>query len=615
MCGPENGTRSTELTQCHRGIFEIEDPLWSYLSQPTLTCEPLGGHLWTVSDGTYRSLFCEGEGGLIAFDTFYSPGAAISYRKALNRLFPQKPIHTIVYSHDHLDHTGFAADLAPTAEIIAHEDCASVIRARAADGQLVPTETFTGSEAEYIIDGVRIELHNPGPTHGNGNLAASFPQQRVLFMVDTVIPGVGYTFLPDWHVAGYVDTMRGLFDDVRGWERFVPGHYWPIDRLAAESNLGYYDELKDAAEQALAEGLDHDDLRECDRWAREKLASQHGRLFRFHEYAGMNLMRMMLHLLEGGWGLEDARPEPRLHRASAAAPARSRTGSGPHEVCEGVTAVEADGVRALAVAAPQGSLCVGTLGSRSAARSLGEVARGLSGGRPPSVILATDHLDQSGAATGLDPKVLLAHELTARALAGKLGADAVAGATLIEGGGGRYELEGLEVDLLYPGPTCGTGTLAVHLPASSLLYVVGPRPDARYGLIPDIHLAGAVQRWRRLLDLEPEVVVFSRGGIGTSDDLLRACDYLDALGYAAQKAFAEGVAVWDVRAMEEYVGELLRGRFGGLDGFDRHIGIGAIRLAHHYLMGGWGLEDAFVPPADRGRGASGPRAAADGRSE
>jgi len=36
-------------------------------------------------------------------------------------------------------------------------------------------------------------------------------------------------------------------------------------------------------------------------------------------------------------------------------------------------------------------------------------------------------------------------------------------------------------------------------------------------------------------------------------------------------------------------------RFGHLDGFAEHSGQTAIRIVHHYLMGGWGLEDTPDP--------------------
>jgi hypothetical protein len=39
------------------------------------------------------------------------------------------------------------------------------------------------------------------------------------------------------------------------------------------------------------------------------------------------------------------------------------------------------------------------------------------------------------------------------------------------------------------------------------------------------------------------------------------------------------------------VGHKLQDRFGDLDGFDEHIGMVALRIVHHYLMGGYSLED------------------------
>ena len=43
------------------------------------------------------------------------------------------------------------------------------------------------------------------------------------------------------------------------------------------------------------------------------------------------------------------------------------------------------------------------------------------------------------------------------------------------------------------------------------------------------------------------------------------------------------------------IGGALGDRFGDLDGFDEHAGLTAIRIVHHYLMGGWGLEDTPTP--------------------
>lgn len=293
----------TEPDSCHRGIFTIAGSLPGYQFPTTVSVEPLGGGLWTAADGIYRTIFAEGTESVVCFDTFWSPAAATSYGQAVQRVFPKKPIETVVYSHEHLDHTGFAMDLAAEAEVVAHADAAEVIAARESDGQKPATQSWEGERREFEIDGVEFELLNPGPTHGNGNVAAHFPDQGVLFMVDTVIPGVGYTFFPDWHLSSYVSSMRRL--ESLEWERFVPGHFWPTNRAGFAENLDYYEFMADAAQTALADGIDPDDYPEVERYAIERYGEQHSRLFRFYEYFGMNLMRMMVHFRTGGWGLED----------------------------------------------------------------------------------------------------------------------------------------------------------------------------------------------------------------------------------------------------------------------------------------------------------------------
>ena len=290
----------------HCGIFTIPGPLAIQSAWRDISFEPVRDRIWTASEGIYRTIFLEGDTGVIAFDTFSTPGGARAYQGAIQRVFPHKPVHTIIYSHEHLDHTGYAADLAPEADIIAHDLCDQVIRARESDGQLPATEVWSGERKEYQIDGLRFELLYPGPTHGDGNIAAYFPDSKVLFMVDTVIPGVGYTFFPDWHLTPYVPTMRRL--ESLDWDMFVPGHFWITDRAGFAGGLEYYEQMAELAQQAIVDGLDPNDYAAAIRYSNEKLKPQYGTLFRYDEYFAMNLIRYMQHYLTGGWGIEGNMP-------------------------------------------------------------------------------------------------------------------------------------------------------------------------------------------------------------------------------------------------------------------------------------------------------------------
>jgi len=286
----------------HYGIFTIAGDLPIQGAYRDICYQPVRDNIWTASEGIYRTIFLEGKTGCIAFDTFGTPGTARAYQAAIGRVFPTKPIHTIVYSHDHLDHTGYAADLAPEAKIIAHDYANRVILGRKSDGQLAASETFAGERTSHEIDGCYFELIYPGPTHGDGNTAAYFPHSKTLFMVDTVADGVGYTTLMDWHLTHYVPVMERFL--ALDWDLFVPGHFWLLTRARFIEILNYWKRLFDFGQQAVIDGLDPHNWADLNRYTDEKLGPLYGREFRFQEYAAMNLSRYMQHYLTGGWGIE-----------------------------------------------------------------------------------------------------------------------------------------------------------------------------------------------------------------------------------------------------------------------------------------------------------------------
>jgi hypothetical protein len=83
-----------------------------------------------------------------------------------------------------------------------------------------------------------------------------------------------------------------------------------------------------------------------------------------------------------------------------------------------------------------------------------------------------------------------------------------------------------------------------------------------------------------------------RFGVCNRAGFVQAIDYFEALDEACQRAYVEpDVFIWMMDAVGAYAADLLRTRFGHLDGFDSDVRFGAFRIVHHYLMGGWGRED------------------------
>lgn len=304
------------MSELNTGIFTAANARDYLEREPQMVVDQISRRMWTISDGVRRTIFLEGESSIIAFDTFGTPGAARAYRKAVDATIPGKEIGTVIYSHDHLDHAGFAADLAPDAEIIADEMCARVIKLRQAKGQLVPTRLLRGKRHELEIDGLEFTLLNPGPTHGTGNLSAWFAGERLLFSSDTILPNARYGLMPDYHIWNFVKFMRGFLE--LDWQTFVPGRYQVSDRAAFERGCDFIEAVQEASQSAFAEFVPIWVLDAMEGYVGGKLTERFGDLDGFPEHIGLISVRIVHHYLMGGWGLEDT-PDPRVMLADAVA--------------------------------------------------------------------------------------------------------------------------------------------------------------------------------------------------------------------------------------------------------------------------------------------------------
>lgn len=287
----------------NRGNFTLPEADAYLNREPEMQVEQLSQRLYTITDGQVRTVFVAGDTGIVAFDTFGTPGKARAYHKAVAEVLPGKPIKTIIYSHDHLDSAGFAADLAPEADIVADEMSARVIKLRSAQGQSQPTRVLCGERHELTVDGVDLVLLNPGPTHGSGNLAAWFAEEKVLFSADTVLANAKYGFMPDYHFANFLPFMRGFLE--LDWERFVPGRYDLTDRAGFERGVDFIEAVMTACQQAFVNFVPI--------WAYEpmkgfcigQLGAEYGDLEGFEGHVGQMAIRIVHQYLMGGWGLED----------------------------------------------------------------------------------------------------------------------------------------------------------------------------------------------------------------------------------------------------------------------------------------------------------------------
>jgi glyoxylase-like metal-dependent hydrolase (beta-lactamase superfamily II) len=183
---------------------------------------PVAEGVYTFRWSWYRNIIIVTDEGLVVTDPF-NPGAAEKMKAALADIAPGKPVHTLIYSHYHLDHTGGGRVLEPK-NVIAHQGCPQLWAQTGATNVLPPTELISGDKT-LTIGGVEIQLLYLGRSHGEETLYAVYlPQKRVLWtadmgMVKTLPPlGIPDSFMPG--VISALDRLSALDFDV-----FVPSHF------------------------------------------------------------------------------------------------------------------------------------------------------------------------------------------------------------------------------------------------------------------------------------------------------------------------------------------------------------------------------------------------------
>ncbi len=135
----------------------------------------------------------------------------------------------------------------------------------------------------------------------------------------------------------------------------------------------------------------------------------------------------------------------------------------------------------------------------------------------------------------------------------------------------KVNFDGAEFVLLNRGPVHGTGHLSAYFADEKLFFSSDTiLPNARYGLMPDYHIANFVGIMRSFLDLDFDRFIPGRYEVTDRRRFEEGCDYIEAMQTACQQAFVSFTPIWVHDAMAAYVQNELGERFGHLDGFKEH---------------------------------------------
>lgn len=183
--------------------------------------EQLSERVFTFSHHWERGIVIRTDAGLVVSDTF-GPSYTRALLEALRGAGIDDPVHTVIYSHFHLDHVGGAGELNPS-QIIVHED-APHFWAEAVPRELATPTRYVRGEPTLEIGEVQIELVDTSAAHSATLYALYLPQESVLYAPDTLAPNVVLLGgAPGVPLRAYFDVMTKL--DALPFETFVASHF------------------------------------------------------------------------------------------------------------------------------------------------------------------------------------------------------------------------------------------------------------------------------------------------------------------------------------------------------------------------------------------------------
>jgi glyoxylase-like metal-dependent hydrolase (beta-lactamase superfamily II) len=202
-------------------VVETVDPYFHGEGIDGTQFEKIGKRVYTFRWNWYRNLVVLTNDGLVVIDPMNAEmGKAL--RKELDQAFPGVKVHTLIYSHYHLDHTRGGAELSPI-NVVAHEKCAFYWSQVEHDGVLEPTRYISGDTVFYI-GGVEIRALYLADSHTDTLYAFHIPSERLVFTADLgLVKTVEPVGVPDRYAPGYLAAMNRII--AIDFDTFVPSHF------------------------------------------------------------------------------------------------------------------------------------------------------------------------------------------------------------------------------------------------------------------------------------------------------------------------------------------------------------------------------------------------------
>jgi glyoxylase-like metal-dependent hydrolase (beta-lactamase superfamily II) len=236
-------------------------PAWSQQPQrPQIQTTKVEGtdNVYIFRNGNHQSIFVVTKDGVIATDpvAYGRPQGGAQYVAEIRKV-TDKPIKYLVYSHHHYDHiAGGQAFKDAGAKIVAHKKAKERLAVLKDPATPLPDEVFD-KKRTLTLGGTTLELTYLGLNHSDSSLVMRLPKEKLIFVVDFLpvgsVPGRG---MIDFYPLEAEQSIKQVLS--MDWERLIPGHPGPGDRLGskqdAQDQLAFLQDASEAVKVAAREG-------------------------------------------------------------------------------------------------------------------------------------------------------------------------------------------------------------------------------------------------------------------------------------------------------------------------------------------------------------------------
>ena len=236
-------------------------PAWSQAPQrPQIETRKVDGtdNVYIFRNGGHQAMFVVTSAGVIATDpvAYGRPQGGAAYVDEIRKV-TDKPIKYLIYSHHHYDHiAGGQAFKDAGAKIIAHKQAKARL-ARLKDPATPLPDEVVDKKRVIQLGGTTLELTYVGLNHSDSSIVMRLPKEKILFVVDTLpvgqVPGRG---MIDFHPLEAEESIKQILK--MDWERLIPGHPGPNDRLGTKQDvqdqLTFLQDASEAVKVAAREG-------------------------------------------------------------------------------------------------------------------------------------------------------------------------------------------------------------------------------------------------------------------------------------------------------------------------------------------------------------------------